>query len=204
MKRKELFWMIVPCLLLIGVGTYFSRRPAKEFQIVIDEAKLMPATPLEVFKGYDTQLSVKTRLVDIPRGEESSPSLNYRQYHNFKLTYSKNGKEIKVPPGVYITALDFKRGGLTCETVFGLKLAKAPASWGRLNLQLTVYGDQLNYSLRRVARQTPKVSLSLPLRHMGQRISSPKPNKTRPFKLKSITSQWHSGAMEVRVWSPFI
>ncbi len=190
MKRKDLFWMLVPCLLLIGVGTYFSRRPAKEFQIVIDEAKLMPATPLEVFKGYDMRLVVKTHLINLPRGEEPSPNLNYRQYSDLEISYVKNGKETALPLLGYADCLAARREDLMWNRTFGLKLAKVPVSLGRLNLRLTASGDQLNYSLHRVVRKTPKVSLSLPLRQVGQRIVRPQPNKIRPFKLKNITSQW--------------
>src|SRR4051794_13755166 len=66
MKRKELFWMIVPCLLLIGAGAYFSRRPAKEFRIVIDEVKQVPVTPYDISQGWDTRIVFKQSVFNVP------------------------------------------------------------------------------------------------------------------------------------------
>lgn len=71
MKRKELFWMIVPCLLLVGLGWFMHGKKQhsiettrtvfwtpKPFRLVVEKVKIEPVTPLQAFQGYDTKIKV--------------------------------------------------------------------------------------------------------------------------------------------------
>jgi hypothetical protein len=59
MKRKELLWMIIPCLLL---GTlYFVRyriNPPFSLRAVYDGMTEVPLTPRAVAEGYDTKIAL--------------------------------------------------------------------------------------------------------------------------------------------------
>lgn len=57
MKRKELFWILLLCLLWIG--TLARSQPPTSmipFQIVIEKIEFLPVTPLNWLSGYDTQV----------------------------------------------------------------------------------------------------------------------------------------------------
>lgn len=70
MKRKELFWMLIPCLIFIAVALYFSRReeqkqqslpqptpvPTGPFALTIREIREVPVNADEVADGYDTKV----------------------------------------------------------------------------------------------------------------------------------------------------
>lgn len=70
MKRKELFWMLIPCL-LFGI-VYFARQrinPPFTLRAVYEGKQEVPLTPREVAEGYDTKVSLNLRST----GEASSP-----------------------------------------------------------------------------------------------------------------------------------
>src|SRR5688572_20945488 len=68
MKRRELFWMLVPCLLLIVAGVWLRGRekdvkPKRtDFRVELEEVKLIPPTPREVALDYDTVVLAKARM----------------------------------------------------------------------------------------------------------------------------------------------
>ncbi|HEY0076213.1 MAG TPA: hypothetical protein VGB77_19075 [Abditibacteriaceae bacterium] len=66
MKREELFWMLLPCLLLLAGAFYYAKRETHEnapWQIFVAKAEPMPLLPREVAEGFDTkwQITLKER-----------------------------------------------------------------------------------------------------------------------------------------------
>jgi hypothetical protein len=91
MKRKEFFWMLLPCLLLLGAGVYFTRSDNEPFAVEVESAQQEPLTPLDVAEGWDTRVRVVTNIKGVPakdRGQQKTEfSLDFA-YH----VETKNGK----------------------------------------------------------------------------------------------------------------
>lgn len=72
MKRKELFWMLIPCLLFAGAAWWLRPREAqwerqeqlrqaqlnKPLQLVVEKVERRAITPGQAQEGYDTQIIV--------------------------------------------------------------------------------------------------------------------------------------------------
>lgn len=181
--------MLVPCLLLPGAGWYFSRRP-DPFRLVITEVKVLPVTPLEVSKGYDTKVSFKTHIGGIPDAHKEP---EFRSLHqvNLRLAYKKDGKTYRIP---------FFHNG---KEVFGrvksdgtkdkdeeqhiclLRLAKVPVQYGQLNLNISAHGEHFPPGKWQQRRTTSESSFSLLLRRKGQKVIPPTVSRKPPFALNA-------------------
>lgn len=64
MRRKELFWMLIPCLLFAGVALFFRQREAHmppddgRFHLVIEKIEMPPISAKDAADGYDTEVNV--------------------------------------------------------------------------------------------------------------------------------------------------
>ncbi len=68
MKGKEVSLLVVPCVALAIMGYWFRgksrvlKTAPNPYAPVLDDVKIRSATPLEVSRGYDTIVTVKTSL----------------------------------------------------------------------------------------------------------------------------------------------
>src|SRR5215216_1704565 len=70
MKRREIAWMLLPCLLLAGVGWYFTKRNARttgEFRVVVDKTSIEPITPREAADDFDTKVVIQAHSEGAPQ-----------------------------------------------------------------------------------------------------------------------------------------
>ncbi len=68
MKRKELFWMLVPCLLFAGVAFWMRAREARmpsdgKFHLVIEKIETPPISAKDAADGYDTEVAVTLNFI---------------------------------------------------------------------------------------------------------------------------------------------
>ena len=192
MKRKELFLMIVPCLLLLGAGVYFTKhKPMNSFRIVVEKAELRPVTPREIAKGFDTKVFIKTRIISLAFMDKK-PDFRYAHRIDAKIVSHPNGVESDVPSILQrkIMAGDMRISGRQQENTILLKLAEIPVSQGALDYYITVHGEKWNDAERCMVAETPVTPILLPLRQSGQRIKLPSVSKQQPFRLTDVTCQW--------------
>src|SRR5215212_2472364 len=103
MKRRELFWMIAPCLLLIGAGTYFTQRPtpfvadAGLWRLSIAKIERKPLLPREVAAGFDTKCEI-TFAESGARPLERGKPLNIAYVtESLSVVRRSDGKKVPVP-----------------------------------------------------------------------------------------------------------
>ena len=68
--------MIVPCLLLLGAGAYFSWRAARPLIVVFDEVQSLPLTPGDIANGFDAKFLIQTHVDGIPHSWWKAPAIN--------------------------------------------------------------------------------------------------------------------------------
>lgn len=90
MKRKELLWMLLPCLFLLGAGLYYTRRANEPFGLVVQETVLLSATPREVSQGWDAKVRVKHRFSGLFPFDQNN--LNRTMHTDFRFVDTNIGK----------------------------------------------------------------------------------------------------------------
>jgi hypothetical protein len=98
-RAREVLLLVLPVVLLGMAGWHLSRRPTSRdvgpLRMVIDETKVIPTNPREMYDGYDT----KAVLIAHSEGTYAEPSgghltgLSYPSTRNVRLVAVKNGKE---------------------------------------------------------------------------------------------------------------
>jgi hypothetical protein len=198
MKRKELFWMIMPCLLLAGAGLYYTRRANEPFRLVVDEAVLLPATPREVSEGWNAKVRVKYHLTGIFPFNQGK--LNRSFPVDWQFIAPKMGKiwTSKMAPKLIsgVTITSFKNslipGQETSQESYAclVNSRSIPKSADPLELHLTLQGEIENSSLinsieqpyRGGHKKTPPVTLRFTLRPQPIALKQAV-TKHRPFTL---------------------
>jgi hypothetical protein len=107
MKRRELFWMLIPCLLFAGMALWMGAREAKlppddgRIGLVIEKVETRPIHAKEAADGYDTEVAVILNYKGPKPSWWGKQSGNYGgSEHNARLFYEANGKTkaAKLPP----------------------------------------------------------------------------------------------------------
>lgn len=185
MKRKELFWMLIPCLLLIGFAIYLSRREVKpgKFAVTIETMQIVPATPRDVARGYDTVVLTKVKMT----GPRSLDFFDTRQ-HFFDFSFKPEVVDAK---GHVVNSGDLT-GNRTADcapayykeqVTILLKLASVPKSAGALYYRMRVGGVVIGQKPSRLLHQDYAPTQKLLVRGAGKVIKTPAVKKYRPFKV---------------------
>ena len=187
MKRRELFWMIVPCLLLAGAGIYFARRDAprapEKFGVLLDEVKLVPATPRDVARGYDTVVLAKARMVGPATMDFSdSKTRNHQIWFETAVVDSK-GRAVQPVDNAGFATHDIKPRYYAQQTSFPLKLSKVPSAAGPVFFQVQARGEIWNASVTKPLNEAVSPTKKLQVRRAGETVKPPKVSKYRPFKV---------------------
>ena len=201
MKRKDLFWMLVPCLLLLGAGAYLSWRANEPFRLVVTEAVLLPATPREVSEGWNVKVRVKYHLTGIYPFDAGR--LNRSFHGDSQFVAAKTGT-------VWKSTKDSVRGGSLSSfkdsiipgrskvqesCTYLLNTRSIPSSATPLEFRLSLRGEiwdstpleRSNYHGGH--KITPPVPLRFTLRPQTAEFSQPV-SKTRPFDEVSFQTGW--------------
>ena len=198
MKRKELLWMLLPCLFLLGAGWYFSRHkmaPREDyetgpFRTVATSVQVLPANPREVSEGFDRKVEVVLRNA----GQPTVPVISQLSGSSFggpekvQLFQGNSLQPLKMAPG------DLKQlsiHGDELKSVVLLKLSKLPTGQGDLTLKMQSQIDRA-YVVPIKGKTTNKMIKSLPadisvvVRRAGEKVSSPQVSKANPFVVQRL------------------
>jgi hypothetical protein len=195
MKRKELLWMIIPCLLL---GTlYFVRyriNPPFSLRAVYDGMTEVPLTPREVAEGYDTKIA----LILQSKGEASPPFgttfLSSRAESNtVELVY---GSPLRAVPQaaspfywkrVYASGPSINRDKNALH--IALKLSNVPARYNPLFLKVQCYTKEFfqerdSFTFQMI--NSPPITVTVLIRAAGERIRPPHVSRDPEMSLKQV------------------
>ena len=107
MKRRELFWMLIPCLIFAGVALWMRAHEAKlppddgRIGLVIEKVETRPIGAKDAADGYDTEVVAILNYKGPKPDWWGKQSGNYGgSGHNAHLWYESNGKKklAKLPP----------------------------------------------------------------------------------------------------------
>lgn len=202
-KSREVALLVLPALALVAFGFVMQREPrlvgrseTGNFSLTIDEIKQEPATPLEVFKGYDTRVTVKYTMSKAPQianaklvGSSAFGNLNAR------LIQRKDGAErVLRLPGVSAVLLS----GLE-DTTFLFRLSKVPLSDGELTFKTSVCGGYVyNKSSGGIkSLYTTPVPVEIVVRKAGETVQIPVVSKYCPLKQEEMKVEAVASAQSV-------
>lgn len=166
-------------------------RPTGRYEFTLQSVEVAPATPRDVYEGFDTLVMVKYVYPSAPKLANSTPSaisipnlidprLIYRDGDKFqRVGAAQNGK----PKGM---SYDFDKA------IFRLRLLKIPAKYGALTFKSGITGGHYlnvtgaNGKLTVSALRTPILPISVVVRKAGEVVETPQVSKHRPFKVKTI------------------
>ena len=191
MKRKELFLMLIPCLILAGIGAYFTRKPAPVFPAKLNlvvETKLVPVAPRDVARGFDTAVLIQTKLTG-PKTIDFTDNtvFSFPLQEETSITDAQ-GKRLDVPVvGDYSTE-DKTPYSLSYQVTYLMKLGDAPPKTGDLFLHLALNRMIYQNSTGRQIGSTKNLPSDLLVRGAGEKIRVPTVKKYRPFKLLGLES----------------
>ncbi len=191
MKRKELFWMLVPCLLFASAGVYFTKKPAPVFPKKLHlevETKLVPATPRDVARGFDTVVLIQTKLTGPKAIDFTQKSPVYVVKSEEESITDAQHRTIQVPLRGDFSTEDSTRHLLSQQMIHLIKLADVPMKTGDLYFHLVENRMLYQSTPSRVLERTNNPPRNFLVRRAGQIIKPPVVKKYRPFKLIGIES----------------
>jgi hypothetical protein len=193
MKRKEMFWMLLPCLLILGLGWYFtrSREATSKLRVRIDEIKLVPATPRDVAQGYDSVVLIEATM-QAPSGVELGYISRSGQYSSIKYQV-----QIVNSTGRFVQSIDDaghldrdEKPHLWNEQITSpFKLSQIPVSRGALFLRVQARGEVYSSAKDKYLHRAHSDWQKLQVRAPNQQIKTPVVTKARPFKLIGLESK---------------
>ncbi len=205
MKRKELFWMLVPCLLMLGAGVYFSRDDIHPMRVAFDKVQLLPLTPRDIADGYDARVLVRTYVKGIPHSwwrKRSWTDPSYGTDLKFQLIgTSSQQKRLLLDDTAsgkrfMVSGRDLEDGFSEFLVLFKTKgLARNEE---RIDLKLAGhwhgYQFQSGKSYRLVDLKPLRYLQTLTLHSAGAAPSLPPIDKNYHFKLRGIGVYWLTGS----------
>ncbi len=196
MKRHELLLMLLPCLLLAGTAFYLTRHEAKPtpdgpLRVVLDEVKIIPATPREVAQGCDLTMLIKARMLGPASMDFTQPSsFNYLVNMGAKVVDAK-GNQVQVPPsnGGFAARDQQSAHVISEQATYPLRLRDVPRDKGALYFRVIVNGYAVDSGKNNdiYLRSAPRNFL---VRRKGEVIAPPRVSKYRPFSLTGYRTHW--------------
>ncbi|HEY0076209.1 MAG TPA: hypothetical protein VGB77_19055 [Abditibacteriaceae bacterium] len=212
MKRREVLWMLLPCLLLLGAG-WFLARPTKSpapvavvstepFRLQIKSIKKMPITPHDVEDGYDTKIRVLL-------GHKGKTPAQWGDYNfaNFfsdsRVTIQRAGKWVRLLDvekafkghGIRTGVHGFQKEQNAYQFDYQLRLRDIPASYGALTFETDLFtrsggrgysvvgADSFKF-LRKSG--VPSVRASLTARQAGETIQLPPVSRDPQITVRKV------------------
>lgn len=102
MKRKELFWMLVPCLILLVLAFVWRGRPGatllinQPFAVVVEKVEKETLKPNEVADGWDTKLKITLRHQGLTPKWWGKPVEDSGSFEGVRFYYEDKGKQSAV------------------------------------------------------------------------------------------------------------
>ena len=196
MKRKELFLMLVPCLLLIVGGWYFSRRnPSTHdnynsgpFRTVATKIEVLPASAREVSEGFDRKVEATVTNAGVPvlpLGAQllPTPGTSFSGPQNVQLFQGDSPQPLQVPPG---SLRKLGIHGNEQKSVVRLNLSKIPVGKGDLVLKMqsqidSGYAISIKGKKRYVPLRSQPADISVVVRRADEKVTAPLVSRVNPF-----------------------
>jgi hypothetical protein len=196
-RSREVFLLVLPVVLLGAVGWYLSHRPMSRdsgpLRMVIDETKVLPANPREVYEGYDTKAVITVH----SEGRYDAPA-DWRLVtfspasRDVRLVAVKNGKEKVLFDGTRHNKSVFRvmnnMGSAELEVICWLKLAVLPHDVGELRITGNVT-NSFGYNIGRgPGRSHQRIDFKptpfeVTVKKSDERVVAPKVSLEQPFEV---------------------
>lgn len=186
MKRRELLWMLLPCLLFAGVGLWMRAREAKlppadgRLGLIIEKIETRPIKAKDAASGYDTEVVAILNYKGPKPDWWGKQSGNYGSSdHKMRLFYEMNGKKkrVKLPPDfksepeIFYWRPGWKSESERYEARFFLQLSKLPPRPEKTILRGPIAIEDSSTSPSTML--TPKVPLVFTVRGPKQILKAP-------------------------------
>lgn len=188
---REAALMTLPCVALAALAwwTRDKNLHTENFEFKLQSVEVVPVTPLDVYKGFDTVVKVRWRFPNPPElSGVKATNTNYVLL-NERLTYKSrkaSGKAQNLElTKVFNIESSYSANGDN-DSLFRLRLAKQPAKYGELTLRATMTGAFYEGTRRVVI---PPRALAIVVRKNKEIIRVPQVSRYRFFRIKTITVQ---------------
>jgi hypothetical protein len=194
---RELALLLLPVVALGAFGLWMRGKnvSAKKFEFTLQSVEVVPATPRDVYEGFDTLVKVKYDFPPAPKLPNAEPAAKPSGIDEPKLFYKTRGKvqRVQLLP-TDIAVMNFA-GEDRAE--IRLRLRTVPTKYGELTLKSAARGS-FWYNVRGTGTEkdlkVPPRSFSIVVRRAGERVTMPQVSKYRPFRIKTIsrdrTEKW--------------
>ena len=196
MKRKELFLMFVPCLLLLGAGAYFSRHGAQNadtFSVTLDEVKVLPLTPYDIAKGHDAKVLVKTKMHGVPHELPGSVgSTTIFELHK-ELVSLKTNRIIEIPNGTMgIGSISHTNQDGQHETTLLISLKNVAPTAQPIALRVFAKARLVEAGINpeKILQSSATNAQLVTIRPAN--VTAPPFNKYRPFEIIGCRTSWQA------------
>jgi hypothetical protein len=201
LKRKEFFWMLLPCLLILGAGFYFMRHPfvpqedltSRPFRTIATSVQVLPATPREVSEGFDRKVEAiignEGQPILLPGAQlYPTPGTSFSGPMNVRLFQGDSPHPIPMPRG------SVSKLGIVSnkqKAVVRLKLREIPLGKGDLVLKMQAALDTgcvvtTKGKKRYVPLKSRPADISVIVRRAGEKIELPQVSRVSPF----VVERW--------------
>jgi hypothetical protein len=207
-RSREVVLLVLPVVLLGAVGWYLARRPMPRAEgplhVAIANLKVTPATPREVYEGYDTKVSMILHhegTADVPK--------SWRQValstatDNMQLLAVRDGKKRVLVDDKQPNRRVFRHrmsmqvnipGDTEISALFWVKVSDLPRDIGEVriigNLTDMIFFSSGVGRVRRAHRMKLKPTpFEVTVKKASEEIAPPKPSMEQPFELveKKVT-----------------
>lgn len=189
--------LLAPCLALAGWAWWMQTRPkptAEDFKPRIEKVEVTTPTPLQVWKGYDTQVILH---LAYSRLNPPTPPGTASESREIRIppviVVDGRGQTLRPPQLDYMRSPDERESQHGITATYALKLASIPVERGKLTLKATcfqrmIYHASLPNGGVINSGQSPAitVSVSVPLRRTGEVVKVPSVSKARSFVVEDL------------------
>ncbi len=194
MKRKELFWMLLPCLLVVPLWIARQKRnPPFTLHAVYTGIQNLPVTATDVAEGFDTKIALNLRAVgeaSPPYGTQYQFAIVNTEHCNVRLVYGSPPKELPYRFWQqYSPAPTLDRDKIQMQVM--MKLGKIPAHYGEIHLR-TQTGVELNYTEPPrtmppfIHIRSPLIDIDVPVRTPNDHLRAPQVSHQSAIHLSRV------------------
>ena len=196
---REAALLLLPVAALTAYGLWMSKpnvskrppsRPNNRLGFTVQSIEVVPATPRDVYEGYDTVVKVKYNWPSPPKLPNAIVGAKSNDCLVPWLTYKARNKAQRVKTEKDAIRRMVFVGSNRVE--FRMNLSKVPMKYGELTLKSAIWDNWLYNVTGAGGKVTvkvltaPSIPISVVVRKAGERVAPPEVSKRRPFIIKSI------------------
>ena len=208
MRAGEWALLVLPCVALASFAWWQSQKKNKyptssdPIAPVILKAELEPATPLDVYNGWDTRFVLEAQVPSHMAAKPGDYATSAQaDLHDRTLHYQHAGREVVLPMPNGKRFQGSIRNSVTTTTTLLMKLRELPITSSPVTFRGGVIASYVKSATvngvpRNVVTKSKPIPFSVVVRRANQRVVLPVVSRYRPFSLDKVAvkrEKIHSG-----------